>query len=336
MKTSIMKLKLSIVFIFSIALSGWSQDLDYQLEFNGIADNREYFSEFNTPQSILGSRVAFDFGSSIEKNHQFRIGIDYFYEFGSEFLELKPDPILYYQYQNNNWKFAIGAMPQKNTIQFSQAIIADDFLYYNNTVDGLLLSYQKSNFTANLLTDWVSRQDSTRREQFLAAVAIDYHPSNFMIDGLFYMFHNAHTLSRLPNEHIEDYAGGQFTLGYNFESILNENFKAASIKTGILNSFYRNRGENKEFAVANSWYSEIEFAYKIVGIKSTLNIGGEHHFMLGDSFYQLSDWYSRNDLYLNIFNIKQVKGKFIYSFHFANGDLDQQQQFFLTYNFKSK
>ena len=316
-----------LLLLFSMAVS--AQTFDYALRYDGIGDNREFFSPYNQAETFLGSRLGFDVGTTIDSLHQFRVGLSYFYEYGSELLELKPQLIMYYSNQKGSWGFKMGAFPRKENTYYPYAFVSEKYEYFNPTVDGMLVTYQKKNTNLNLLVDWVSRQDSTRREQFMAGIFGKQNPNSFIFEEYWYMFHSAGKIVRTPEEHIEDYMGGCFLFGYDFSSLVP--LDILTIKTGALESSYRNRGVSMDYDVKISSYSEIVADYKGFGVEAFLKFGSEHKFMLGDQFFSNAKNYVRTRFYFTPINFKRVQGRFMWSLHIANGDMDNQQQFRLVY-----
>jgi hypothetical protein len=311
-----------------------AQPIDYSFRFSGIGDNREYFSHYNQSQTILGVRGTFTLGACLDSVNRVRAGIDYFYEFGSELGELKPKLILYYEASKGPWMFRFGSFTRSEVLNYPLAIMADDYDYYKPTLEGLYLRYQKQNWKMDVFADWVSRQDSVRREQFMAGSTINAHWGKFSTDFYWYMFHNAGRLVWDENLHIEDYQGALLLVGYNFSGIIP--LDIAKVKTGVLTSLARNRGNGLDFSMANSWYSEAVLERKGFGIKAIFNFGDKQQFYFGDRFYNNTTSYIRTNLYFTPINFKNVKGRFTWSFHIANGDLDNQQQFSLIYTLNQK
>jgi hypothetical protein len=321
-----------IALLFSLQLT--AQKVDYTFRFTGIGDNREYFSGYNKPQTILGARGAFMLGTRLDSINQVKAGIDYFYEFGGEFGELKPHLILYYQAANDPWLFRMGTFTRNEVLDLPLAIMADDYDYYHPNLEGLYLRYQKKHLKMDVFADWVSRQDSVRREQFMAGSTIDARLGRFTTNFYWYMFHNAGTAVWDPATYIEDYMGALLQVGYDFAGIIP--LDVATIKTGVLTSLARNRGNGLDFTPANSSYSEIVLEKKGYGLKAIFNVGDKHQFYFGDPFYNNTTSYIRTNLYFTPVNFKNVKGRFIWSFHIANGDLENQQQFSLIYTFTER
>lgn len=308
-----------------------AQTVDYSFRFNGIGDNREFFSNYNKPQTILGTRASFSLGGKIDSVHQVRVGIDYFYEYGSRLGELPPNLILYYQFLNHRWHFRMGTFARKDVMDLPLAIVADDWDYFNPNLEGLFVGYRNNSVNMNAYVDWISRQSNTRREQFMAGINGDAHFKKITLSFNGYMFHNAKTAVWNENTYIEDYMGGLILVGYDFSGILP--LDIAYVKTGILSSLARNRGEGMDFRLANSSYTQLQLEKSGIGLRGTFNMGGKHSFYFGDSFYSNTTSYHRIDLYVTPLNFKNVKGRLGWSFHIANGDLDNQQQFSLLYTF---
>lgn len=327
--------KKSFLFIILLFLifSVQAQTFEYGLKYDGIGDNREFFSPYSQAETFMGSRLGFDVGASIDSVNKFRAGFSYFYEFGSELWEQKTQLILYYSIDKGPWGFKMGAFPRKENIILPHAIISEKYEYFNPTVDGLLVKYKGNKGNINLFVDWVSRQDSTRREQFMAGLFGKQKPGNFILEEYWYMFHNAGRIIREPGVNMEDYMGACLLAGYDFSGLVP--LDILTVKTGVLISSYRNRGTTMDYNFKPSSYSEIVADYKGYGVEAFLKFGNEHEFSKGDLFYQNAKNYIRTRLYFTPINFDRVKGRFMWSLHFANGDLDNQQQFSLVYYLNS-
>lgn len=320
--------------LFCLSLPMFAQRVDYHLKFKAIGDNREYFSGYNEPQTILGTRGAFTLGARLDSMQQVRAGLDYFYEFGSELGELKPEFILYYQVQYKDWGFRFGSFDRTEVLDYPLAFIADDYNYYKPNLEGLYIQYTPKNHRVNAFADWVSRQDTVRREQFMAGITGTHRWGNILLEEYWYMFHNAGRAVWTETEPIEDYMGGLVLAGCDFSDKLN--LDIATVKTGALASQGRTRGSGLGFEKAISSYSEIALEKRGFGVKSVFNFGQKHHFFVGDAFYNNTTSYVRTNLYFTPINLNHIKGRFIWSLHVANGDLDNQQQFSLIYEFGQK
>lgn len=329
------KIKIITLLVFLI-LCHYSnaQSLDYHLLFDGIGDNREFFSVYADPETILGSRFEASLGVAVDNSQRFQLGASYFYEFGSEINSQKPQLLLYYEINQDVWSFKMGAFPRNGNVYYPHAIVSEKYGYYNPTVDGLLVSYKPSVNEANVFVDWVGRLDSTQREQFMAGFFGKQSFGIFHLEQYWYMFHNAHSIISPANEHIEDYMGLCVLGGYEFSDlILLDKFV---VKTGVLGSAFRNRGNGSDFDINIAWYSELLADYHGFGVEAFAKLGDELNFFLGDDFYNNAKNYVRLRMYCTPFKKNNVEARFYWSLHIANGDLDNQQQFRLIYRFNDR
>jgi hypothetical protein len=281
------------------------------------------------PQTILGSRGAFELGVSAD-HHHLRAGLSQLLEFGSDIDAQKPKLTLYYRYFNAQKEFLFGAFPRRNKIEFPLAMLTDTLLYYRPNIEGL---YGKINWDWGHqlgFVDWVGRQTETQREQFMAGFSGEIFYKSLFVQNYLLMFHNAHTLYNEPPLHIEDYLGFALQAGFRIpENLAVQGF----LKMGLLNSTYRERNVTDGYQTSNSYFAEVNMRYKNFGIKSVMNLGGGHKFMYGDRYYRATD-YSRTDLIWYFINHENIKGKFNLSMHVVDWDsIDQQQQLSIIYIF---
>ncbi len=319
-------------FLLFVGMHVSGQRVEYGWEFQGIADNREFFSGYSLPETLLGSRLSVDAGPSIDTIHSVRAGFSYYYAFGAPALETKPAPLLYYSFRSEKWNFLMGAFPRNRTLPFPSALISEKETYYQSTLEGLSLLYASSRFSFNLWVDWQSRIDSLHREQFLAGWAASAHWGDLRLEGHALLFHDRPNFQRLPGDFINDYLGGCFLTAYDFSSHVP--IDLFRIKAGALASLFRNRGKGSAFEPAAAFYAVIELENKGFGITSRFKTGAPLTFSHGDPFYRNTRTYWRTDLYLLPFRHKKISGKLAWCFHLADGKLDHSQQFILTYTFQ--
>lgn len=321
--------KLFFILFILLSFLGESQNLEYQFTFEGIGDNREYFSNVARPQTILGARGAFELGVEID-GHRLRGGLSSLFEFGSDIDSQKPKLTMYYQFKNEQSKFIFGAFPRKGKINFPLAMLTDTLLYYRPNIEGLFGEVNWGWGHQNSFVDWVSRQTENKREQFMVGSSGEIGYKSIFIQNYFLMFHDAHTASSVQGEHIKDYAGFALQGGIrtNKSSKLFGHFKA-----GILASSFRERHVTEGYINATSFFAEVYGNYKNFAVKSVLSSGAGHRFAYGDLFYSAKN-YLRTDVIWHFINHEKVKGHFNLSFHLIDwNDLDQQQQLSIIYIF---
>ncbi|MDA3879460.1 MAG: hypothetical protein PF436_03645 [Prolixibacteraceae bacterium] len=328
LKFYILFVLMHIVFLLS------AQKLQYEIVYRGIADNREYFSGYNTSETILGSGISALVAAPINDKHNFKAGVWYFYEYGTELFELKPQPIVYYTFFNSKWDFKMGAFPRDESYVLPQAMLSQRYGYFNPNIEGLFLKYKTDKANFSVFADWISRQDTFRREQFMAGLIGTQRTGNFLFEQYWYMFHNAKYIIPKSGVYIDDYTGALLLAGYDFSSLLP--LDIFMVKVGALTSAFRNRGQGDEFDIKSSAYAEIKAEKNGLGVHATLKYGSKHAFSHGDNFYNNVKNYSRVKVYLTPFDTERVKGQLSWSFHFVDGELDHQQQFSLLYYWGSR
>lgn len=322
-------ISITILLILTSALR--AQKIEYQVQFQGIGDNREFTPEYSYPQTILGERSSIELGTTIDTLHRFRIGINHLYEFGTEANQVKPKLTAYYRYQDKQNTFFFGAFPRLELIDFPLAMITDTFLYYRPNIEGL---YGKHSWRWGHqlgFVDWTSRQTATQRETFMAGLSGEMRFGQFFVQNYINLFHYALTATESPDEHITDNMGAALYLGYNFSKLTG--LRQAYLKAGLLRSSIRERGVDDGYTTGNSLNGQLYAEAKRFALRSTFSFGDGHQFMNGDPYYQ-QDSYVRTDVIWKFLQHKQLQGTFNLSFHLVDGStLDQQQQLSLIYRF---
>ena len=321
--------KLFFISFVLFSFMGKSQNFEYQVLFEGIGDNREFFSNFAMPQTILGTRGAFELGVEMD-GHRLRGGLSQLYEFGGDIDFHQPKLTLYYQFNDKQTEFVFGSFPRRGKIDFPLAMLTDTLLYYRPNIEGMFGEVKWDWGHQNGFVDWVSRQTDTKRENFMAGLSGEIGHKNFFIQNYLLMFHDAGPAIDIPGDHIKDYMGFAFQGGIR----TSEDLKlTGSVKAGILGSSFRERSVTGGYINATSFFAEASGKYKNLGVKSVLNSGAGHRFNYGDRFYSVKNYW-RTDVIWYFINHEKVKGTFNLSFHLIDwNDLDQQQQLSIIYVF---
>lgn len=321
--------KLLVIFFSFSALWATSQNFEYKVLFEGIGDNREFFNDYGFPQTILGTRTAFEGGVSSD-NHKIRLGFSYLYEFGSEPGAQKIKPTIYYQFENQNIDFLFGSFSRRDKIDFPLAMLTDTLLYYRPNIEGMFGELNWDWGRQNAFIDWVSRQTEVNSEIFTSGTSGEIFVKNFFLQNYILMTHDAIPGIRTPDVHIEDYLG--FALQAGIRTSENSAFDGY-IKAGVLGSSFRQRSVTDGYVNAASFFAEAKGRYKKIGVKSVLSSGASHKFAYGDRFYRAKNYW-RTDAIWYMINHEKVKGTFNLSFHIIDwNDLDMQQQLSIIYVF---
>jgi hypothetical protein len=309
-----------------------SQVLEGNLNYFGFMDNREYIRSGRNSQTIFGNRLATEAGIKLDSFNRFRVGFNALYEFGSQ-KNTFADQIqatIYYEHQKNNWNFFIGAFPRLNLLDnYPRALLKDTLNYYRPNIEGMLVKYETSKFKETVWLDWTSRQTNTAKETFLFGFSGKYQPGIFFLSHYAYMYHNAGAAIPIPGDFLQDNGAVMGEIGLD----LGKKVKLDSLtfSGGVLMSIDRTRAVSSKFSTPVGFISNLYAAYKQFSIQNTFYAGQSHNILFGDQFYTAKN-YDRIDLGYTPIRYKNLEGKFIFSYHFADGKTDNQQAFFLKYN----
>jgi hypothetical protein len=322
--------KLIFILSFFAAFTVKSQNFEYQVLFEGIGDNREFFNDYGYPQTILGMRGAFEIGVVFD-NHRLRGGLSQLQEFGSDIDAQKPKLTMYYQFENDKNEFLFGAFPRRDKIDFPLAMLTDTLLYYRPNIEGMFGELHWEWGHQNGFIDWVTRQTEFNSEIFTAGTSGEIFVNNLFLQNYILLTHHAVPMDQTPSDHIEDYFG--FALQAGIRTPEDNNFQGY-VKAGVLESSFRDRGVNNDvFQNAFSLFVEAKGKYKNFGAKAVLSSGGSQKFAYGDLFYRANN-YLRTDVIWYFINHEKVKGTFNLSFHVIDWEeLNQQQQLSVIYVF---
>jgi len=324
--------KVFLILLLSIfSISSFSQKLEYNAQLYVFGDNREFQSQTSTSQTIFGERVSFELGTTLEKKHQIRVGINYLYEFGSEMGEKTPKFTAYYHYEDSKKSIYLGAFPRMGLIDFPLVLLSDTLNYYRPNIEGLYGKYNWKWGHECGFVDWTSLQTDTRRETFLAGFSGEIRHKSFFFQNYLTIYHYSTTALSNGTEGVNDNIGGVLYLGSDLDKILP--LKKGYIRLGVIESSFRNRHEDNKFVNGVSFTGQFYGEVKSFAIKATFSEGDGHIVSNGDPFYSIGN-YIRTDFYWLIIHTKHLNAHLNESFHFINGsDMDTSTQLQLVYKF---
>ena len=308
-----------------------AQVLEGNINYFGFMDNREYKRSDRYSQTIFGNRISPEIGIKLDSFNSFRVGFNALYEFGSQkdkFFD-KIDPVIYYQNQKGNWNFFIGSFPRLNLLtDYPRALFKDTLNYYRPNIQGMLAKYETKNFRETIWIDWTSRQTNTDKETFLFGLSGNYKNGLFFISHHLFVYHNAGAIVPIPNDFLQDNGGLTAEIGLDLSHRFIDSLK---ISAGAMASIERTRAVSSKINTPKGFVSNIYVAHKKFSIQNSFYAGEGHHILYGDPFYS-SKTYDRVDLGWSPIKSKNLEGKFVFSYHFVDGVMDNQQAFFLRYN----
>lgn len=331
-----------IIFFFLITAASQAQILDsLDVHFNGFSflDNREYKAFTERSRTYSGTRLALDFGLNLDSLNHFRVGVNGIHEYGAHPYFLKVDPVAYYSFESHKWLFNAGMFPRAGLIDnFPRALLNDTLMYYRPNVEGLLTRYQTEYGYETLFIDWVSRQTTTDREQFIFGLSGKYLPDPFgpfYLKHYFLMLHDAGPSVSIPGDHIRDNGAGQIRAGMDFSH--KTLFDSLSVEAGGMFSLERVRhNDGGAFKTPFGFVASAYASYHRLALFDEFYAGQGHAVTYGDSYYE-KKLYNRLDIIYSPFVFKHLKGQFILSLHQSPGQLgDSQQAFRIVYDLGRK
>ena len=198
----------------------FAYDLDFEMNF----DNREFAkSRFTPSMTIFGARVTPAVGLSVAEQdgtlHRLMAGVDVMKDFGaspvSELiaggqtaetarnlnnLGLFREVSLYYNLRKKvskvDMELYVGIFPRSAMGgSYSQAFFSDSLKFYDNNLEGLLLTFRRPKAYFEVGCDWMGQYGTARRERFMIFTAGEGKVLQFMSLGYAgYMLHYANSV----------------------------------------------------------------------------------------------------------------------------------------------
>jgi hypothetical protein len=308
----------------------YSQELEWNVNLHGFADNQE-FSKAGLPSpTIFGTRFSPEVGLRIDSTNRIRIGFNSLHEFGDKHnFTRKIDPVIYYNYQNKGIDFYLGAFPRYQLLNnYPRALLRDPLQYFRPNLEGFLFNYSKKSFNQQVWVDWTSKQTEIDKEGFIIGVSGTVKPKQLYFSHFFTLWHNALTSTENVNEHIQDNAAFVVRIGIDLSK--NTFLDSLDVNVGGLMSLDRLRSIY-DWRTPKGILLGSYMAYRSFFIKDELYVGEAQYIGYGDAFYH-SEFYNRLDLGWKFFKYRYLDASLMASFHFTPGAVSNQQVINLRYN----
>ncbi|MFI3269877.1 MAG: hypothetical protein SNJ09_07265 [Rikenellaceae bacterium] len=162
-----------LALVICVPTASFSQNLIYDIEFDTYFDNREY-----AQTDDFGYRSGTDFAVSLaptlglqfDEDNTLYFGLQSFAPFEEVDNRLFDtiETILYYAYNGTQWSAAAGIFPRSRMAigSYSTAFFADDYLFYDRLVSGVMGQYRVDDSFVEMVCDWESQPSETSRERF--------------------------------------------------------------------------------------------------------------------------------------------------------------------------
>lgn len=274
----------------------FAYDVDFEMNF----DNREFAkSRFTPSMTIFGARLTPQVGVEVvESNgaqHRLMAGIDVMKDFGaspvSELiaggktdetaaslnnLGLFREISIYYNLRkkvhNTHMQIYAGIFPRKVMGgEYSQAFFSDSLKFYDNNLEGLLLTFQRPKAYFEVGCDWMGQYGVARRERFMIFTAGEGEILPFMYFGYAgYMLHYANSSQAkglIDNTLLNPYARFDLTRYAGMQKL--------SFRLGWLQAMQRDRKSGRGFVYPFGGEFDQEVRQWNVGIHNRMFYGSD-------------------------------------------------------------
>lgn len=321
-----------LILLLSIFLTQhlYAQKLRYEFSYDLIADNREYFTQYATPQTILGARADLQGGFQFDSTQSVYCGLSYFYEFGYKLDAYAPVLDLYYHFSNKYFDVLLGSFPRKDLLNYPLVMLTDSLEYYRPNIQGGMLEFHRNWISQKVWIDWTSRQTETQRETFLTGVTGKIKFRSFYIEDHFHYWHRA----GMANDSIRDIRDNNtfsVSLGADLKQLIP--LDTISFSAGLVTSSDKIRPavpyESKGLL------AKLTCRYKRIGVDVIYYYGDAPSIEYGDRIYTSKN-YLRGDIIYMPFNSKYVKSKIALGLHLVDGELLYSQQILVYVKINNK
>lgn len=293
-----------------------------------IGDNREYFSHYGFPQTILGGRISQDFEFALDSSHSsFTVGASHLHIFGANPFANAPKLNAYYKHSHKNNSLTLGSFPTPTNI-FPLAAYTDSLYYFKTNSQGALYEFNHSFSILNIketgIFDWVLLENYGENELFYAGVSGNISIPYIRTTHSYYYRHHAKDTTE-NRKSIEDNGFALATIGVYSDS---SDFKF-SVDIGGITSWQKHRfgGNFKSTGIITF----VTTSYKRFALDGTYYYGSGMYLPMGDPLYRSGN-YGRLDAKITFIDAPGVKGIFNFATHIIDKEINFQQQLYLKIN----
>ena len=157
---------ITLLLIFVSVISAFPQEILYKAGLHNFFDNNEFSgSPEGESQTMAGVHFVPQIGLEFNKKHRIFTGVDAMHEYGSDKFIGYLNPVAYYEFDNNPFRFYMGAFPRKMVLdKYPLFFFQDSINNYRPTMTGFFWEYySKKGDYLNIWLDWTSRQTFEKR-----------------------------------------------------------------------------------------------------------------------------------------------------------------------------
>ncbi|HON51786.1 MAG TPA: hypothetical protein P5243_08425 [Bacteroidales bacterium] len=317
---------ITIIILYISNIFAYSQTTISHTSYECIGDNREYFSPYGFPQTILGSRISQDFIIQTDSLHSITLGGKYLLIHGANQFANTPVITAMYTYSNNYVTFKTGSFPMQRNM-FPLAMYTDSLYYFRPNMQGALVSYSNKmgfwNIEETGIFDWLLQENYGANESFLAGISGTLWYKNVFNKHYYYYRHHA-TDTPTGNKAVEDNGSVLLTLGYATHTPI-----TLSYEIGKLITWQELRGSMEKYS--GGLFTQATISYNRLKADATYYFGDPTYLPLGDPLYRSGN-YARINTSLEFLKSKHVQGIFSFCTHIIAHEINFSQQLSILVN----
>lgn len=333
-------ISISLAAFLLFAVPGHAQKLAWKVGLNSFFDNTEFgHSKLQIPQTMAGVHFAPQVGVALDSINRIFTGIDVMHEYGSNKVIDFINPIAYYEYNNEPFRFIMGAFPRKMVLDdFPRIFFADSINNYRPTMNGLCWEFSRGRSYMRAWLDWTSRQTRKRHETFFMGESGRIDNGLFYLQHFGYMFHYAGLMDPIVHEGLHDNGMYLTSVGVDFAG--KTGFDKLETSIGHAVGIEDERDANQKWLFHNALMSETKVEYRGLGLEnsyyrgaSQMSFYNDHGMNLywADRIYRAKE-YDRADFYIRFLHNDVIDTKLIYTLHFVENQVYNEQSLYVTFN----
>lgn len=305
-----------ILILSCLSIPALAQTPRFYLGFDQILDNREYFTDYGYHQTIFGARINTGAFFTFDSLHQIHVGINYMYEYGGEFLGVKPQIDLYYSYQSKGLDLFVGSFPRRERMDYPLMLLTDSLNYYRPNMEGASVRYNWAWGSVHGWVDWTGRETEETREAILAGFDATLRTGMFYFKAMTTRYHLARTTSAGDSNQLRDDGSLVTMLGVDLSDRVGF-LDSLDVSSGWVATYLRARPA--DFVWNQGWLTQLDLRKGILGFKASWYMGGPSPLLYGDRLYSHGD-YGRFDFYVDPFRNPRITSKIGWNLHWLPGE----------------
>lgn len=331
---------LAVIALMTTGISGsftqvQAQEVDWKVNFDYVLDNTEYdrstIANSRTINAIIPQPMV---GLKWADRHSLYGGVRLTKLLGTPKVIDKAELTLFYDYQSEMSHFRAGAFPREDVLpQYWTQFYSSSYRNFKHPqMLGAFYQYGKSGESfINFWLDWTGHATPETRESCTYGMSGQLKKGIFFVDLESYMNYLGNTYNS-TDFGVQEHLMLQSTAGVMWKK---RNSFSGRIGVGVLTGMERDRRENGEKYNPTGFVARADAEYWGIGTRNLTYIG-QPRLRMYDQYESLlypgatflrSNFYHRNDLYINLIQSNNVKVAFTSSQHFSESMVHFQQTF---------